>query len=412
MELSQKQIDIIDKALQLDNFYTEYQKLIKEIRHLLDHVIPNKESDIANKEKLLAKREFEIEQTSREKLNQLLKYEGEIKEFIDKKTRTFSWLAELIADYINIQDNKLPKYLETKKNPSFVSAEKVREISKEKRILVKQLMIAKYTINFYEKLFPFLTEYLDENIDELLLAEVNERVKEEVGVDPVRQFITAGEYENLSVTERNQKALDRYISSRIKNPQQLGRDYERYIGYIYEKKGYSVYYQGIFEGYEDLGRDLICKQQGKVDIVQCKYWANYKTIHENHINQLFGTTVKYYIDSISNNNKSADLSVLPELLKKGDIKPVFYTSAKLSDTAMKFALALGIEVHESVPLEKYPIIKCHTNKQSGEKIYHLPFDQMYDRTIIEEKYGEFYAMTINEAESKGFRRAWKWKHQE
>jgi hypothetical protein len=38
----------------------------------------------------------------------------------------------------------------------------------------------------------------------------------------------------------------------------------------------------------------------------------------------------------------------------------------------------------------------------------LPFDQQYDNTqIINE--GEFYAETINEAMSKGFRRAYKWK---
>jgi hypothetical protein len=33
---------------------------------------------------------------------------------------------------------------------------------------------------------------------------------------------------------------------------------------------------------------------------------------------------------------------------------------------------------------------------------------MYDRTKLD-KAGEFYAMTVAEAEAKGFRRAWRWR---
>jgi hypothetical protein len=38
---------------------------------------------------------------------------------------------------------------------------------------------------------------------------------------------------------------------------------------------------------------------------------------------------------------------------------------------------------------------------------HLPFDQQYDSTKIKNK-GEFYAVTVAEAEAAGFRRAFKW----
>ena len=41
------------------------------------------------------------------------------------------------------------------------------------------------------------------------------------------------------------------------------------------------------------------------------------------------------------------------------------------------------------------------------KIYHLPFDQQYDSTIIEGK-DEFMALTVAEAEKAGFRRAYRW----
>jgi hypothetical protein len=47
--------------------------------------------------------------------------------------------------------------------------------------------------------------------------------------------------------------------------------------------------------------------------------------------------------------------------------------------------------------------------RDGEKIYHLPFDQQYDRTKIRPGTGEKYAYTVAEAENDGFRRAWKWR---
>ena len=88
------------------------------------------------------------------------------------------------------------------------------------------------------------------------------------------------------------------------------------------------------------------------------------------------------------------------------IKMVIFTSSTLSETAKEFAKTLDVIAHEKMKLERYPIIKCNIST-SGEKIYHLPFDQQYDNTKIENK-GEFYAMTIQEAEEAGFRRAWRW----
>jgi len=101
------------------------------------------------------------------------------------------------------------------------------------------------------------------------------------------------------------------------------------------------------------------------------------------------------------------MDLFPQLLAAGGITAVFYTSTNLSDTARQFAEALSIQIHEQVSLGDYPIIKCHISTATGERIYHLPFDQMYDRTKLD-KVGEFYAMTVAEAEAKGFRRAWKW----
>jgi hypothetical protein len=335
------------------------------------------------------------------------KIKEEIDLIIQEKSIGFPWLSKAIAEYINLQDNKIPSFLELKKHPALNSSERIKEIGKEKKILIEQLLITRNRLNYYESLFPFLKEYNNENIDDILLELIEETSIKEEEEDPVKKFVTFGEFSNLTERERNQKALDRYLNS-TKSPYQIGRDYERYIGFRYEMEGYEVIYHGISEGKEDLGRDLICKKNGNVKIVQCKYWATQKVIHEKHINQLFGTTVKYYIDYFKLKSLNNNSLKFWESFNNGIIKPVFITSSTLSETAKKFADSLGVEVLESEPLKKYPIIKCHINKKTGEKIYHLPFDQMYDRTILEKKHDEFYAYSVEEAELKGFRRAWKW----
>lgn len=204
-------------------------------------------------------------------------------------------------------------------------------------------------------MFPWLTDFKEEGIEDLLIEIRNETANKMD--DEAHHWLSQSVYDSLSSTEKFQKALDRYIKSRSK-PWQIGRDYERYIGFLYEKQGYSVHYHGIVEGLNDLGRDLICKNKNETLIVQCKCWSKMKTIHEKHINQLFGTKVMYGIKNSSEN-----------------VHAVFITPTSLSPTAMDFARALGIEVQDNISYDKqYPIIKCNIAKKDGTKIFHLPFD--------------------------------------
>ena len=70
---------------------------------------------------------------------------------------------------------------------------------------------------------------------------------------------------------------------------------------------------------------------------------------------------------------------------------------------------LGVEVQSKYPMSRdYPIIKCNISKHTGDRIYHLPFDQQYDATRIDLTAGEFYAKDVVEAENAGFRRAWRY----
>jgi hypothetical protein len=88
---------------------------------------------------------------------------------------------------------------------------------------------------------------------------------------------------------------------------------------------------------------------------------------------------------------------------------VLVTSTNLSKTAHEFAAVLGITVHERVPLVRYPAVKCNTKGHEDQRIYHLPFDQQYDKIVMGRTAERFYVETVAEAESRGFRRAWHWR---
>lgn len=393
-------------------FVNRNKKLSDNIKKLEDLEIRNKElisnanlilSIAEEKERKLIEKELELRSEFNLKEENLKSKERGLEKIFQEKSMAFPWLSEAIAEYYRYIDFELAEYLDTKSHPAYKKAELIREIAIKNKILRKQLKITKNFVAYYENLFPWISEYVGENLDELIAAIKNEKDDEEY--DPVLKFMPKSEYDSLPESERNQKALDRYVASR-KRPWEIGRDYERYIGYLYEQKGYKVQYQGIEKGLEDLGRDLICTNNEKALVIQCKYWASHKTIHEKHINQLFGTAVKYYLDFKSSSKNTQILNLFPDSILKGEIRAIFITSTKLSITAKSFAEVLGIEVIEEKALEKYPIIKCNIS-HDGNKIYHLPFDQMYDKTLIKNK-NEFYAFTVNEAEAKGFRRAFRW----
>ena len=351
----------------------------------------------------------------------------EILKIAKQKSMGFPWLAEAYADYFALKDGELEKYLKDKKYPAYTASASVKIIKNEKRELIKTNKIITYKLNYFEKLFPWLLELIAENEDE----EIPVRIDDDGTIDNVdnnedrvKNFLTSEEYKSLPSVEKNQKALDRYLENRNKSKWAIGRDYEMYVGYLYEQKGYSIEYKGIVDGFDDLGRDIIATKDDEVCIIQCKYWARYKEIHEKHIFQLFGTTMEYWINNyratrerfnlftqnLRNNKKSKNFEQFARFLNENKLRPIFFTSTNLSDKAKEMANALNVEVMENEPIGKFPRIKCNTNYDefgSNTKIYHLPMDQQYDRTIITKSKGEFYAFTVKEAEDAGFRRAFK-----
>lgn len=308
---------------------------------------------------------------------------------VASKTAAAEIIAEAWADYEDAITRAQAEQLRIKSRRAPKGADAVRERGKEMRRLRREAKLNQWIIRTYEHHFPWLAEFRDLEAEQSYLAGPTQEGSGDE--DPVRHWLSPEEYAAIPTAERNQRALDRYLASR-KKPWELGRDYERYVGYLREKTGARVSYHGIFKGLEDLGRDLLVEHpDGWLEVVQCKRWAQHKTIHEKHIFQLFGTVVAARLEN-----------------KNREVAGTFVTTTSLSERARAFASELGIDVQEQVPLADYPRIKCNIARD-GERIYHLPFDQQYDTTVIEPDRGEFYAATVAEAEDAGFRRAWRWR---
>lgn len=191
--------------------------------------------------------------------------------------------------------------------------------------------------------------------------------------------------------ELNQKELDRYISKNH-SKEEIGLFYERYVGYVFEKKGWHVIYHGAKKGKQDEGIDLICIKKDRVRLVQCKYWSQNKSLFENSIFQLYGT----WQLRVKNNEFG---------FKK--IDAYIITSTTLGAIARNSAETLDVKFTENFNLDKnYPKIKCTTTK-NGEKIYHLPTDQQYDNIGINKDSRRFYVRTVADAVAKGHRRAYR-----
>ena len=306
--------------------------------------------------------------------------------------RAIPYMAAIMAEFETYGLEKLARKLDWGTSIERLKKVKsIREIKRDAEAMVAKNKEAYYQLEYLLNMFPNLRDVIDAEFDTLPIIEVSDLTN----YDAAKDYLSSEEYELLSTCERNQLALDRYRNSHKKTKWQIGRDYELYVGYKYSLKGFDIDYFGSYMGIEDLGRDIIAKKGDKTLIIQCKYWSSKKQIHENHINQLFGTMMCYCIE----NN-----------VDKSKVKGVLVTNIELSDMAKNMAKMLKIEVVENFELGDYPCIKCNINRDSyglETKIYHLPFDQQYDATKIDHK-GEFMATTVAEAEEAGFRRAFRW----
>lgn len=332
-----------------------------------------------------------------------LAYEKQL--FEEKKkpiTEVSNMFAELFSNKATSLFEDLIKHYTSKKRPAHSSAKEVADFKRKTTEELKEYKKYQYIVENYERLFPWLEDFKEMPVENTFVKEETNQKDEDEEV--FSRYLSEIEKNTLSKSEKFQRSLDRYTESFDKTNWQIGLFYERYIGYLYETAlGYKVIMNGAKERWQDMGIDLIATQKEKTALIQCKCWSKDKTIHEKYIFQLFGTTINYICEHYPLIQDPVDL------IRKGIVTPVFITSTELSDTARRVAKSLGIELKEKFSLDReYPKIKCNPNSGTGEKIYHLPFDQQYDNFQVSLNKGAFYAGTIAEAEEKGFRRAYKW----
>jgi hypothetical protein len=319
-----------------------------------------------------------------------------------EKIKTESALLPSVVDWASrIQetlDAEIEKSLVDKKHPALKSAHEIKEARALARNYKREASVLRNQLALYEAEAPWLLDLVDYSVEEILdglkaASEFQESSKQ--GGDVASVFLSTSEWATLNPAQRNQLALDRYWEHRQGNAWLAGIQYERYIGYLYEREGFSVEYHGARMGVEDLGIDLICTKGDRTHLVQCKRLSTKKGIpvRENAVAQIYGASLFY---------------ATRHKLDFKSVRPTLITTFELSEQAKEFAEALDVNYQEHKELEKYPCIKCNIATKSGEKIYHLPFDQQYDNTRIEAGSKDFYATTVAEAELRGFRRAHRW----
>lgn len=388
-----------DADAQIDQMKSAHKKEVDELVSLVKDIRweqrtaerryrEQAETEIATETQKLDKERRVLKQTC----NNLRQYNKILRSSMLTRAAGYESMHQAIAKLDEVVDEGLAAYLENKKRPALSAAETVREQTKLRRKAEVEAKTARSIIEYYERSFPDLAEIRQ---NELEGGEEDQKVDntytERERQDPATRLLARVEYLKLTPSERNQLALDRYWKRRHSN-KHVGRMYERYIGYIYECQGYAVSYYGIDKELDDLGRDLVCVKGKKAVIVQCKNWSRHKTVRENRVFQHFGTVFEY-------KQQHPDMNVTA----------AFYTTTAISDVAKEFAKTLGMEIFDNYKFDKsYPCIKCNIGRD-GSKIYHLPFDQQYDKVNIEPARGEFFAKTVKEAEDAGFRRAYRWQ---
>ena len=318
-------------------------------------------------------------------------------ERIKKESALLPSVIEWLDRIQEMMDARNSGYLLYKKTPAPKAHQAVTEANAETRNWKRRAIAWRNHAILYEAQAPWIANSLDYTVEEVL--EGLQALQQEQGDfaqhdDPVEKYLIAAEWKALTPAQRNQLALDRYFESRQKSAWLAGIAYERFIGHSYEVDGYTVEYQGAIMGVNDLGVDLVCQRDSVTHLIQCKRLSEIKArpVRENAIAQLHGATLVF-----------AHTKNIP--IDK--ITPIIITTYQLSDEAKRFASILGIKYQEQVLFAKYPSIKCNVSR-SGERIYHLPFDQQYDVTKVVPSDGDCWALTVAEAEAKKFRRAFRW----
>lgn len=215
-----------------------------------------------------------------------------------------------------------------------------------------------------------------------------------------------GEIDEYALKGR-ERELWEYANRRNLSKREAGDRYERYLGYLYERAGWRVEYYGLTEGVANANRgiDLICEKEGVTHFVQTKYWSDGVAAKTN-VNNVIDRTVKNMQGIVEKRGIT------------GKAQAVLAARPKLSGQVARYAQAQGVLLLDDLPLQPYPLVKCHTGKR-GSKKYFLPYLadknpakyeeiqqgawEPYDLVRMDWGSGDVYVHTIEEAEALGYK---------
>ncbi len=194
------------------------------------------------------------------------------------RTEAYPLIAAAWAEWELARAKDEAHYLRNKKHPAKSAAQLVKDKGMEMADLRRRMKVAEYVAQLYEFHFPWIADLRDLDAELDYTATAGEGEPDTEDPSP-RILFSLAEWSQLTECERNQRALDRYLSGR-QTPWQLGRDYERYIGYLREQAGCAVTYHGIFKASRTSGVTSGEREGRTIEVIQCKRWAQQKTIHE------------------------------------------------------------------------------------------------------------------------------------
>ena len=210
---------------------------------------------------------------------------------------------------------------------------------------------------------------------------------------------TQSQLQNYHSAIELQNRLDAWLTkveaARASDKWKYGRDYERFIGYLFERKGYYVVYNGALEGKADGGIDLIACKDGLIHLIQCKRWRNLIGAEEI---EKFANAVDRF-----ERRRSMYESKLPNGYSKCKVMPMFYATNGYAEEAFDVAEWSGIclKMQPFSSIREYPSVKCVL--QNGEKVYYLPFDRDFDKGHVGVYRGGCYKFTVFDAQRAGYR---------
>lgn len=184
--------------------------------------------------------------------------------------------------------------------------------------------------------------------------------------------------------------------------EEAGRDYELYLAHELMNSGYHVIYNGMIEGKNDGGVDLIAEKDGVRRLIQAKHWKSSMQITEQDVLRM-----KRDFDSFV--EKNSDKFFTPWDANKDTYELFVSDQGIVSSNAIDACLANGIKISKEIRPYKtdWPRIKGIVSMSSnakGKKLAYGPDNVSYtsESCQMAGRRGHRWFSSFEEAEKSGY----------